>query len=105
MISYCYPDGEHGLALLTAPFLKREIQGVGDYFFGAATPYASRGETEKVADLFGKLRVIVCKLRLHSGFNIKKFLMLAVIKAGRRARGYSAGGIGARLRVVKRGQA
>jgi hypothetical protein len=47
---------------------------VGNYFFGAATPYASMGETEKGADLFEKLRVIVCKLRLHSRFNIKKFL-------------------------------
>lgn len=32
-----------------------------------------KGETEKVADLFGRLRVIVRKLRLHARFNIKKF--------------------------------
>lgn len=32
-----------------------------------------KGETEKVADLFGRLRVIVRKLGLHARFNIKKF--------------------------------
>ena len=74
-------------------------------FSGAATPYASRGETKKVADLFGKLGVIVCKLRLHSGFNIKKFLRLEAIKVVCGACDYSAHGIGAGASVVERGQA
>ena len=74
-------------------------------FFGAATPYASRGETEKVADLFEKLRVIVCKFRLHSRFNIKKFLRLEAMKVVRRAGDYSAHGIGAGASVQERGQA
>jgi hypothetical protein len=64
---------------LTAPFLKRELRRA-EAFFGDAAQRASWGETEKVADLFGNLRVIVCKLRLHARFNIKKFLRMAVRK-------------------------
>lgn len=33
--------------------------------FVGASKVASSVETEEVADLFGRLRVIVCKLRLH----------------------------------------
>ena len=61
------------------------------------------GETEKVAELFGKLRVIVCKLRLHSRFNIKKFLSVGC-EQGCATRGVIAVLVvlGARARVVKR---
>jgi hypothetical protein len=106
LISCSNPDGEHELWLAHRSVLEaREFKEWGPIFSELPLRTASRGETKKVADLFGKLRVIVCKLRLHSGFNIKKFLRLAVIKAGQRARGYSAGGIGAKARGSERGQA
>jgi hypothetical protein len=82
----------------------RELEE-SENFFGVAAQRASMGETEKVAGLFEKLRVIVCKLRLHSGFNIKKILMLAVTKVARRAGDYSAAGIAGRAGMVKRGEA
>src|SRR5260370_3568788 len=61
------------------------------------------GETEEVAELFGKLRVIVCKLWLHSRFNIKKFLSVGC-EQGCATRAVIAVLVvlGARARVVKR---
>src|SRR6266446_655085 len=43
-------------------------------FFESPVSGLQKGRTERVADLFGSLRVIVCKSRLHLSFNIKKFL-------------------------------
>jgi hypothetical protein len=43
-------------------------------FFRTAGQRCSKERTERVADLFGRLRVIVCKSPLLWSFNIKEFL-------------------------------
>src|SRR6266481_3678343 len=80
LVSCSYLDGEHESELAHRSVLEARGLRRAEAFFGDAAQRASWGETEKVADLFGNLRVNVGKMRLQGRFNIKKFLRMAMRK-------------------------